>query len=158
MKNNILLLVACCAASMQGQSIFRHDATTVQAQDGRCIDLSAECRPEQINLDYVPQHLMHIHDQAKKLPTTAYPGKSKSSYVKCTTAQQNAQAVELLIRNERLDQNMQKLSAGKQVVRFYRKAEPDAQAQWVPILTLSEQDAQQVLGDITVHPDGTLHL
>lgn len=168
MKNNILLFIVCYVTSIQTQSIFTHD-TIVQAKDGTFIELSTDFSAERINVQHVPQHVINIRDQAKKLPVTAYPMANKTSYLKCITPQQDTEAVELLIRTETLGKKMQQLickheqdtmSAHNKVVRFYRKinSATDTDVRWMPILTLSEQDASSILADITIHPDGTLHL
>ena len=168
MKNNILLFIVCYVTSIHTQSIFTHD-TIVQAKDGTFIELSTDFSAEHVNVQYMPQHVINIRDQAKKLPVTAYPMANKTSYLKCITPQQNTEAVELLIRKETLGKKMQQLickheqdtmSAHNKVIRFYRKVDSttDTDVHWIPILTLSEQDASSILADITVHPDGTLHL
>ena len=159
--------MVCYVASIHAQSIFTHDAI-VQAKDGTFVELSTNFGLEHINVQYVPQHVIKIRDQAKKLPVTAYPLANKTSYLKCIMPQQDAQAVELLIRTETLGKKMQQLICHEQgapvahnkVVRFYRKVDgaTSSDVQWVPILTLSEQDASSILAGITVHPDGTLHL
>ena len=166
MKNNMLLFILCYVTTIHTQSIFTHD-TIVQAKDGTFIDLSSDSSTTHINVDYIPQQVINIRDQAKKLPVTAFPIANRVSYLKCITPKQDTPAVELLIRTETLGKKMQQLicqheqdamAAHNKVVRFYRKIETDAQVHWIPILTLSEQDASTIFADITVHPDGTLHL
>ena len=166
MRNN-LLFILCYVTSIHSQSVFTHD-TIVQAKDGTFIKLSHDFGATRIDVNYLPQHVINIRDQAKKLPSTAYPIANKTSYLKCITVHQDTAAVELLIRTETLGKKMQQLICHEQgapvahnkVVRFYRKVDgaTSSDVQWVPILTLSEQDASSILAGITVHPDGTLHL